>query len=124
MFAIGKLRGSDLEIGGHTVPGKLAVETGAKITGKLTLRGGSLLRLPDNGENFRVKSLALAGEGNVFLKPGTTAMKFGEKRTVMKAESLPEDLSRLSLFVGKGQPAIGKFDASDTDKSLVVTRTR
>ena len=124
MFAVRKLRGADLQIGGHTVPGRLAVEAGARLDGKLTVKGGSLLRLPDNGENFRVRSLELAGEGQVFLKPGTTAMKPGERRTIMRAENLPGDLSRLSLFAGKGQDAAGKFEASPSGDSLTAIRLR
>ena len=123
LFAVGILRGRNLGIGGHTAPGRVSIDTAAKITGKLTILGGSVLRLPESGANVQVGSLEARGEGLVFLKPGASALKSGERRLVMKVDRLPNDLSRFSLYTSSGEPA-GVFEATDGGKSLSVVNAR
>ncbi len=112
-----KLRGTRVRLGG-----KLAVTTAMKVTGKLDLEGGSVLRLPADPAATLVGELALSGKGSVFLRPGATPPKARTHR-VLRVDKLPEDLSRLVLQ-GADDPSAAEFSHSSDRKFLAVYRRR
>ena len=117
MLAVSKLRGDRVQL-----DGKLAVTTAMKVSGKLELKGGSALRLPEDQAAASVEELALSGDGSVSISPGVMPQK-GKPCKVMRVGKFPEDLSRLSLH-GMDDPSAVEFKPSTDKKSLVVYRRK
>ena len=117
MLAVSKLRGDRVQL-----DGKLAVMTAMKVSGKLELKGGSALRLPEDQATASVEELALSGDGSVSIRPGVMPQK-GKSCKVMRVGKFPEDLSRLSLY-GMDDPSAVEFKPSTDKKSLVVYRRK
>lgn len=116
-IAVNALRGGRLRL-----DGKLAVTTAMKVSGKLELKGGSALRLPEDQAAASVEELALSGDGSVSIRPGVMPQK-GKPCKVMRVGKFPEDLSRLSLH-GMDDPSAVEFKPSTDKKSLVVYRRK
>ncbi len=117
MLAVSKMRGDCVRL--H---GKLAVTSAMKLSGKLELNGGCVLRLPENPSAASVGEIALSGEGNASIRPGVMPQK-AKTCKVLRAEKLPEDLSRLSLY-GADEPSAAEFRQSADNKTLVVYRRK
>ncbi len=117
MLAVSKLRGDRVQL-----DGKLAVTTAMKVSGKLELKGGSALRLPEDQAAASVEELALSGDGSVSICPGVMPQK-GKPCKVMRVGKFPEDLSRLSLH-GMDDPSAVEFKPSTDKKSLTVYRRK
>ncbi|MBQ2624831.1 MAG: hypothetical protein IJG18_07010 [Kiritimatiellae bacterium] len=116
-LAVSKLRGERVRL-----DGKLAVTTAMKVAGKLDMKGGSVLRLPENPAAALVGELAFSGEGSVSIKPGVMPQK-GKTCKVLRVDKLPEDLSRLALH-GTDDPSAAEFKPSTDKKSLTVYRRK
>ena len=93
-----------------------------KVSGKLELAGGSSLRLPEDPAAASVGELALSGEGCISIRPGTLSEK-ARTCKVLRADKLPEDLSRLVLH-GMDDPSAVAFGQSGDKKSLTVYRRK
>ena len=117
ILAVSKLRGDRVQL-----DGKLAVTTAMKVSGKLELKGGSALRLPEDQAAASVEELALSGDGSVSVRPGVMPQK-GKPCKVMRVGKFPEDLSRLSLH-GMDDPSAVEFKPSTDKKSLVIYRRK
>lgn len=116
-LVVSKLRGERIRL-----DGKLAVSAAMKVTGKLELKGGSVLRLPANPEATLVGELAFSGEGSAFLKPGVMPQK-AKTSKVLRVDKLPKDLSRLLLY-GTSDPSAAEFGQSSDKKFLTVCRRK
>ena len=117
MLAVSKLRGDRVQL-----DGKLAVTKAMKVSEKLELAGGSSLRLPEDPAAASVGELALSGEGCISIRPGTLPEK-ARTCKVLRADKLPEDLSRLVLH-GMDDPSAVAFGQSGDKKSLTVYRRK
>ncbi|MBQ3808628.1 MAG: hypothetical protein II840_11805 [Kiritimatiellae bacterium] len=112
-LAVSKLRGERVRLNG-----KLAVTTAMKLTGKLDVKGGSVLRLPEDSSASSIGELAFSGEGGVLIKPGVMPPK-ARTCKLLRVEKLPEDLSRLSLH-GMDEAGAAEFRQSTDKKFLTV----
>ena len=112
-LAVSKLRGERVRLNG-----KLAVTTAMKLTGKLDVKGGSVLRLPEDSSAASIGELAFSGEGRVLIKPGVMPPK-ARTCKLLRVEKLPEDLSRLSLH-GMDEAGAAEFRQSTDKKFLTV----
>ena len=116
-LAASKIRANRIRLNGI-----FAVTAALTVTGKLDMKGGSILRLPKDPSAALVGELAFSGEGSVFLKPGVMPQK-ARTGKVMRVEKLPEDLSRFALH-GMDDPSAVEFKPSTDKKSLVVYRRK
>lgn len=116
-IAVNALRGNRLRL-----DGSLGVTGGMKLTGKLEMREGSVLRLPGDPEMAQVKSIAIKGDGTVTLKPGTPA-KFAVFKKLLRLEEMPEDLTRFRLDPSD-KPEDAEFKPAAGSKFLGVTSKR
>lgn len=113
LFAVSKLRGKRVRL-----DGKLAVTSAMRIDNRLEMKSGSVLRTPANPSLTLVGELAIAGEGNVTIRPGVMP-DAGKMTKVLRVNKLPDDLSRLALF-GMESPADAEFKPSTNKKYLSV----
>ena len=102
--------------------GNLAVVAGIKATSNLSMREGSMLRLPANPDMAFVKSISINGGGTVVLKPGVPA-KRGSFQRIMRMEDIPADLTRFRLNAGSDEKAAA-FNGAPGGKYLGVTPLR
>ena len=116
-LAASKIRANRIRLNGI-----FAVTTAMKVSGKLELKGGSALRLPEDQAAALVGELAFSGDGSVSIRPGVMPQK-GKPCKVMRVGKFPEDLSRLSLH-GMDDPSAAEFKPSTDKKSLVVYRRK
>ncbi len=116
-LAASKIRANRIRLNGI-----FAVTAALTVTGKLDMKGGSILRLPKDPSAALVGELAFSGEGSVFLKPGVMPQK-ARTGKVMRVEKLPEDLSRLVLH-GMDDPSAAAFGQSGDKKHLTVYRRK
>ena len=96
--------------------------TAMKLTGKLDVKGGSVLRLPEDSSAASIGELAFSGEGGVLIKPGVMPPK-ARTCKLLRVEKLPEDLSRLSLH-GMDEAGAAEFRQSTDKKFLTVYRRK
>ena len=116
-LAVSKLRGERVRL-----DGKLAVTSAMKLTGKLDMKGGSVLRLPADPSFASVGELAFSGNGSVSVKPGEVPPK-ARTTKLMRVDKLPDDLSRLSML-GIEDPSAVEFKQSSDKKFLTVYRRK
>jgi len=117
LLVVSKLRGERIRL-----DGKLAVTTAMKVSGKLDVKGGSAIRLPNDPLAASIGELALSGEGSVSIRPGIMPSK-STTRKVLRVDKLPEDLSRLSIY-GTDDPSAAEFKMSTDRKFLSVYRRK
>ena len=102
--------------------GALAVTTALKADGKFDMKGGSILRLPEDPSAAFVGELAFSGDGKVSIRPGVMPQKARTSK-VLRVDNLPEDLSRLKLH-GLDDSSAAEFKPSGDKKSLTVYRRK
>ena len=100
--------------------GSLVVTGGMKVAGKLEMREGSVLRLPQDAEMARVKSISIRGDGTVALRP-CVAPKTGGMQKLLRLDEMPGDLSRFRLNPSDG-PNAATFKPSTRGDFLCVSK--
>ena len=92
--------------------GSLAVLGGMELSGNLELKGGSVLRLANNADNYKVKSISVR-DGDAVIVPGA-ATRAGYTSKIMLVEEAPADFSHFRLKSG--------HSPEDADFKMVQSR--
>ena len=116
-IAASKIRANRIRLNGT-----IAVTTALKADGKFDMKGGSILRLPEDPSAAFVGELAFSGDGKVSIRPGVMPQKARTSK-VLRVDNLPEDLSRLKLH-GLDDSSAAEFKPSGDKKSLTVYRRK
>ncbi len=90
-IAVAAIRGNRIRL-----DGKLAVTGGMKLSGNIEMKGGSVLRLPNDPDMAQAKSISIKGDGAVTLRTGAP-LRYGHFQKLLRLETMPEDLTRFRL---------------------------
>ena len=99
--------------------GMLAVTDEMNLSGKLGMKGGSVLRLPADPDKASAKSISIIGDGAVTLMPGSSGRR-NQFQKIIRLEEMPNDMSRFRLGPSEG-PDDADFKAATGGKFLGAT---
>ena len=116
-IAVAAIRGNRIRL-----DGKLAVTGGMKLSGNIEMKGGSVLRLPNDPDMAQAKSISIKGDGAVTLRPGAP-LRYGHFQKLLRLETMPEDLTRFRLDPSS-KPDGSVFRGAVGSKFLGVTPKR
>lgn len=89
------------------------------LSGKLGMKGGSVLRLPVDPNRAAAKSISISGDGAVALMPGSSGRR-NQFQKIIRLEEMPNDMSRFRLGPSDG-PDDADFKAATGGKFLGAT---
>ena len=113
-IALASLRANSVHL-----DGMLAVTDEMNLSGKLGMKGGSVLRLPADPGKASAKSISTVGDGAVTLMPGSSGRR-NQFQKIIRLEEMPNDMSRFRLGPSDG-PDDADFKAATGGKFLGAT---
>jgi hypothetical protein len=113
-IALASLRANSVHL-----DGMLAVTDEMKLSGRLAMKAGSVLRLPVDPNRAAAKSISISGDGAVALMPGSSGRR-NQFQKIIRLEEMPNDMSRFRLGPSDG-PDDADFKAATGGKFLGAT---